>query len=81
MEDLEAAAKLYISYRLELVTTPYGSALDATKIFWPVALPCKSHFKAAAKMRALKVVNVKTAYGVHETNINFINRCTGCIIV
>ncbi|KAI7988396.1 TATA-binding protein-associated factor BTAF1 [Camellia lanceoleosa] len=29
--------------------------LDATKCFWPVALPRKSHFKAAAKMRALKL--------------------------
>ncbi|GMQ02497.1 hypothetical protein CsSME_00048698 [Camellia sinensis var. sinensis] len=55
VEDLEAAAKLYISYWLELATTPYGSPLDATKMFWPVALPRKSHFKAAAKMRALKL--------------------------
>ncbi|KAL7210524.1 hypothetical protein ACSBR1_031976 [Camellia fascicularis] len=64
VEDLEATAKLYISYLLELTTTPYGSPLDATKMFWPVALPCKSHFKAAAKMTVLKVVIVKTVYGV-----------------
>ncbi|GMP38425.1 hypothetical protein CsSME_00009673 [Camellia sinensis var. sinensis] len=64
VEDLEAAAKLYISYWLELATTPYGSSLDATKMFWPIALPCKSHFKAVAKMRALKVVIVKTTYGI-----------------
>ena len=64
MEDLEAAAKLYISYWLELATAPYGSPLDATKMFWLVALPCKSHFKAVAKMRALKVVIINTSYGV-----------------
>ncbi|KAI7989204.1 Protein NETWORKED 1A [Camellia lanceoleosa] len=55
VEDWESAAKFYISYWLELATTPYGSPLDATKMFWPVALPRKSHFKAAAKMRALKL--------------------------
>lgn len=55
VEDLEAAAKLYFSSWLELATTPYGSPLDATKMFWPAALPRKSHFKAAAKMRALKL--------------------------
>lgn len=37
---------------IELATTPYGSQLDASKMFWPVAPPRKSHFKAAAKMRA-----------------------------
>lgn len=52
VEDLENAAKLYFSSWIELATTPYGSPLDATKMFWPVALPRKSHFKAAAKMRA-----------------------------
>ncbi|XP_051151489.1 TATA-binding protein-associated factor BTAF1 isoform X2 [Andrographis paniculata] len=52
VEDLENAAKLYFSSWIELGTTPYGSPLDATKMFWPVALPRKSHVKAAAKMRA-----------------------------
>ncbi|GFP81580.1 tata-binding protein-associated factor btaf1 [Phtheirospermum japonicum] len=52
-EDLESAAKLYFSSWIELATTPYGSPLDATRMFWPVALPRKSHFKAAAKMRAV----------------------------
>ncbi|XP_077236335.1 ROOT GROWTH DEFECTIVE 3 isoform X2 [Tasmannia lanceolata] len=55
--DLEAAAKTYISSWIQLATTPYGSPLDATKMFWPVALPRKSHFRAAAKMRAVKLEN------------------------
>ena len=57
MGDLEDAAKLYISSWIELATTPYGSPLDATQMFWPVALPRKSHFRAAAKMRAVKLEN------------------------
>ncbi|KAK3025985.1 hypothetical protein RJ639_042142, partial [Escallonia herrerae] len=55
VEDLEAAVKSYISSWVELAATPYGSPLDAAKMFWPVALPRKSHFKAAAKMRAVKL--------------------------
>ncbi|XP_058072193.1 TATA-binding protein-associated factor BTAF1 [Magnolia sinica] len=55
--DLEAASISYISSWIELATTPYGSPLDATKMFWPVALPRKSHFRAAAKMRAVKLEN------------------------
>ncbi|KAL8195695.1 hypothetical protein R6Q57_025448 [Mikania cordata] len=55
--DLEAAASSYMASWIELVTTPYGSPLDATKMFWPLALPRKSHFKAAAKMRAVKLEN------------------------
>ncbi|CAN6555838.1 unnamed protein product [Malus baccata var. baccata] len=55
--DLEIAASLYMSSWIELATTSYGSALDSTKMFWPVALPRKSHFKAAAKMRAAKLEN------------------------
>ncbi|XP_057511229.1 LOW QUALITY PROTEIN: TATA-binding protein-associated factor BTAF1 [Actinidia eriantha] len=55
VEDLEAAARLYFSSWIELAITPYGSPLDATKMFWPAALPRKSHFKAAAKMRAVKL--------------------------
>lgn len=53
--DLEAVAKSYMSSFIELATTPYGSSLDATKMFWPAALPRKSHFRAAAKMRAVKL--------------------------
>lgn len=54
VNDLTDAAKAYFSFWIELSTTPYGSPLDTTKMFWPVALPRKSHFKAAAKMRAVK---------------------------
>ena len=42
---------------IELAATPYGSLLDSTKMFWPVALPRKSHFSAAAKMRAVMLDN------------------------
>ncbi|XP_010255080.1 PREDICTED: TATA-binding protein-associated factor BTAF1 isoform X2 [Nelumbo nucifera] len=56
-QDLEAAAKSYFSFWVELATTPYGSPLDSSKMFWPVALPRKSHFRAAAKMRAVKLEN------------------------
>ncbi|KAJ6433975.1 hypothetical protein OIU84_017647 [Salix udensis] len=56
-EDLEAAASLYMASWIELTTTPYGSPLDSTKMFWPVAPPRKSHFKAAAKMRAVRLEN------------------------
>ncbi|CAL1356659.1 unnamed protein product [Linum trigynum] len=52
VEDLEIVANAYISSWIELSTTPFGSPLDSSKMFWPVALPRKSHFKAAAKMRA-----------------------------
>lgn len=47
----------YISSWIQLATTPYGSPLDATKMFWPAAPPRKSHFRAAAKMRAVKLEN------------------------
>lgn len=40
---------------IELASTPFGSELDASKMFWPVAFPRKSQFRAAAKMRAAKV--------------------------
>ncbi|KAK1266024.1 Chromatin structure-remodeling complex protein SYD [Acorus gramineus] len=56
-QDLEAAATLYFSSWVQLVATPYGSPLDSTKMFWPVALPRKSHFRAAAKIRAAKLDN------------------------
>lgn len=54
---METAARSYMSSWIELATTPYGSALDSLKMFWPIALPRKSHFRAAAKMRAVKLEN------------------------
>ncbi|GAA0152941.1 hypothetical protein LIER_11297 [Lithospermum erythrorhizon] len=57
IEDLEGAVKLYFSSWIELATTPYGSPLDTTKMFWPISVPRKSHFRAAAKMRAAKFEN------------------------
>lgn len=56
-EDLELVAKSQMSAWIELATTPYGSVLDAAKLFWPVAIPRKSHVRAAAKMRAAKLEN------------------------
>ncbi|XP_048324850.2 TATA-binding protein-associated factor BTAF1 isoform X2 [Ziziphus jujuba] len=56
-EDLELVASSYMSSWIELATTPYGSVLDATKLFWPAALPRKSHVRAAAKMRAVMLEN------------------------
>ncbi|KAK8520084.1 hypothetical protein V6N13_031448 [Hibiscus sabdariffa] len=53
--DLEVAAESFMSSWIELATTTYGSTLDATKMFWPVALPRKSHHRAAAKMKAVKL--------------------------
>lgn len=50
---MEVAGELYFSSWIEIAATAYGSALDTTKMFWPVALPRKSHFRAAAKMRAV----------------------------
>lgn len=57
MEDLIGVVELYFLSWIELATTPFGSPLDGTKMFWPVALPRKSHFRAAAKMRAVKLEN------------------------
>ncbi|XP_027906160.1 TATA-binding protein-associated factor BTAF1 isoform X1 [Vigna unguiculata] len=57
MEDLEMAASSYGSSWIELASTPFGSALDASKMYWPVAFPRKSQIRAAAKMRAAKIEN------------------------
>lgn len=57
VEELELVARSYASSWMELATTSYGSAFDSSKLFWPVALPRKSHFRAAAKMRAVKLEN------------------------
>lgn len=63
VEDLEASAGLFMPSWIELATTPYGSPLDSTKMFWPVAPPRKSHFRAAAKMRAVKLDN-ESSYSI-----------------
>ena len=55
MQDLEVPALSYFCSWIQLATTAYGSPLDSTKMFWPVALPRKSRFRAAAKMRAVKL--------------------------
>lgn len=55
VQDLEVSASSYFCSWIQLATTSYGSPLDSTKMFWPVALPRKSHFRAAAKMRAVKL--------------------------
>ncbi|KAL1362643.1 hypothetical protein HN51_010870 [Arachis hypogaea] len=54
VEDLDTAARSYMASWIELASTPFGSALDASKMFWPAAFPRKSQFRAAAKMRAVK---------------------------
>ncbi|XP_051210704.1 TATA-binding protein-associated factor BTAF1 isoform X2 [Lolium perenne] len=38
-KDLECAAVSYFSNWVQLATSPYGTALDSTKMFLPVALP------------------------------------------
>ncbi|KNA20109.1 hypothetical protein SOVF_055380 [Spinacia oleracea] len=55
--DLVTAAKSHITSWLELATTPYGSELNISKMFWPVAPPQKRKFVTAAKMRAAKMDN------------------------
>ncbi|KAJ0079693.1 hypothetical protein Patl1_23603 [Pistacia atlantica] len=57
VNDLETAAGLFMASWIELATTPCGSQLDVAKMFWPVAPPRKSHYKAAAKMRAVMLEN------------------------
>ncbi|XP_061359384.1 TATA-binding protein-associated factor BTAF1 isoform X2 [Gastrolobium bilobum] len=57
VEDLETAARSYMTSWIELASTPFGSALDASKMYLPVAFPRKSQFRAAAKMRAVKIEN------------------------
>ncbi|KAK9093560.1 hypothetical protein Syun_028471 [Stephania yunnanensis] len=63
--DLEVVARSYFSDWTELASTSYGSPLDVTKMFWPEALPRKSQFRAAAKMRAAKLENT------HNGNYDF----------
>ncbi|XVE62439.1 hypothetical protein DITRI_Ditri06bG0118400 [Diplodiscus trichospermus] len=55
--DLEVAAASFMSSWIELASTSYGSVLDAAKMFWPVAPPRRSHYRAAAKMKAVKLEN------------------------
>lgn len=56
-QDLEAAARAHFATWMQFATTPCGSHLDTTKMFWPIVLPCKSRSRAAAKMRAVKLEN------------------------
>ncbi|KAF8783592.1 hypothetical protein HU200_000532 [Digitaria exilis] len=53
-KDLESAAKLYFSNWVQLATTPFGSVLDSTKMFLPIALPRGSRSRAAAKIRSAR---------------------------
>ncbi|KAF5725765.1 DNA binding ATP binding nucleic acid bindin isoform 1 [Tripterygium wilfordii] len=69
VEDLEAAARSYLSSWIELTSTPFGSPLDASKMFWPVAPPRKSHFRAAAKMRAVMLENDGRDVGLESVKI------------
>ncbi|KAE8789291.1 modifier of transcription 1-D1 [Hordeum vulgare] len=55
-KDLECAAMSYFSNWVQLATTPYGSTLDSTKMFMPVALPRGSRSRAA-KIRTAKLEN------------------------
>ncbi|CAL4887597.1 unnamed protein product [Urochloa decumbens] len=54
-KDLESAAKQYFSNWVQLATTPFGSTLDSTKMFLPVALPRGSRSRAAAKIRSARL--------------------------
>jgi TATA-binding protein-associated factor len=54
-KDLEYAARLYFSNWVQLATTPFGSALDSTKMFLPVALPRGNRLRAAAKIRSARL--------------------------
>eukprot|EP01018_Ginkgo_biloba_P007683 Gb_19667 [translate_table: standard] len=53
-EELASAANCYFNSWLKLSTTACGSPFEASKMFSPTFLPRKSHFKAAAKLRAAK---------------------------
>lgn len=64
VEDLEMAARSYVASWIEFASTPFGSALDASKMYWPVAFPRKSQIRAAAKMRAAKI---ETEFGVDSS--------------
>ncbi|XP_062232323.1 TATA-binding protein-associated factor BTAF1-like isoform X2 [Phragmites australis] len=54
-KDLESAARSYFSNWVQLATTPYGSILDSTKMFLPVALPRGSRSRVAAKIRSARL--------------------------
>lgn len=56
-QDLESAAQTFFNSWVQLATTPVGSILDVSKMFFPAILPRKSHFKAAAKMKVTKLEN------------------------
>ncbi|XP_010927294.1 TATA-binding protein-associated factor BTAF1 isoform X2 [Elaeis guineensis] len=88
-QDLEASAKAYFASWMQLATTPCGSYLDSTKMFWPVVLPRKSRSRAAAKMRAVKLENEsdKTSagdsakeYNLQEKNLDVPANITKIIV-
>ncbi|XP_047094513.1 TATA-binding protein-associated factor BTAF1 isoform X1 [Lolium rigidum] len=54
-KDLECAAVSYFSNWVQLATSPYGTALDSTKMFLPVALPRGSRSRAAAKISSARL--------------------------
>ncbi|KAK3159851.1 hypothetical protein QOZ80_1BG0051830 [Eleusine coracana subsp. coracana] len=54
-KDLECAARSYFNNWIQFATTPYGSVLDSTKMFLPVALPRGSRSRAAAKIRSARL--------------------------
>lgn len=53
--DLEYAARLYFSNWVQLASTPFGSTLDSSKMFLPVALPRGNRSRAAAKIRSARL--------------------------
>lgn len=86
---MEASAKAYFAFWMQLATTPCGSYLDSSKMFWPVVLPCKSRSRAAAKMRAVKLENEsdKTSagdsakeYNLQEKNLDVPTNITKIIV-
>lgn len=88
-QDLEDVARSYFSFWIQLATTPYGSALDTTKMFWPIALPRKSHHRAAAKLRAVKyeaeyirnsVFNSANETGAQDKNTDLPTNCQKIIV-
>jgi TATA-binding protein-associated factor len=54
-KDLECPAVSYFSNWVQLATSPYGTALDSTKMFLPVALPRGSRSRAAAKISSARL--------------------------
>lgn len=53
-DDLALAAEIFFPSWLKLASTAAGAPLETSKMFSPTTLPRKSHFRAAAKLRAAK---------------------------